>query len=102
MSKISEDIEEICYISLKQIVKGLEAGYERSKKENGIAHYPEMEAMEHLATVTSVCQKVNEDVSPIHILSLLTGNTMKFSLTGVKSAIKEIEDDQVSSSTDKI
>lgn len=93
MNKISEDIEEICYISLKRIVKDLEAGYKRSKKKNGIAYYPEMEAMEHFATVTTACQEVNEDVSPIHILSLLTGNTMKFSLTGVKSAIREIEDD---------
>lgn len=90
--KTSIDIQEICYISLKQIEKDLEAAYKRSRKKNGIAYYPEMEAREHLAAVATACQKINEDISPIHILSLLTGNSMRFSLTDVKAAIKEIEE----------
>ena len=86
-----EKIERICARVLPVLQDRLQEGFNEYRKKgmpNGIG-YKEQDPKEHLDLINTICLEEQYE-KPLHIIEILTGGDMRFSLNDIKSALSEL------------
>lgn len=86
-----EKIERICARVLPVLQNRLQEGFNEYRKKgmpNGIG-YKEQDPKEHLDLINTICLEEQYE-KPLHIIEILTGGDMRFSLNDIKSALSEL------------